>query len=373
MTSFFQSLLKKYSSNNRRLIMIVALLQVLLLCFIAGKREWIHQQGYTIYIPTAPVDPRDLFRGDYVQLEYDIAFPSNAIVQQFLDNNPDIRDQNPHKSKPHIVYLSLSMSQNGIAEAVALSLVKPTQGLFIKGRIKGGKWRRRQTSGLIEFGIEKYFVEQGTGLALEEKRGQRNEWQTAMEMEVALGSDGTAVIKGHQWADLGIRIEVTESPVNQTRNQSNQQNNNTQKTRRSPVVKVSLRNQSDSTIQLPIYSSDQFCDFQLIKNANITDTKLAKGYEIVDFANRQCDPLSSLTMDIKNLAPEDIHVMEVDFSEPQWYIKQEGKMIEIADINDNWEGLRWVYKPPTIAEHNNENLWQSTIKTAVFRPNGSID
>ena len=31
-----------------------------------------------------------------------------------------------------------------------------------------------------------------------------------MEMEVALGSDGTAVIRGHRWSELSIRLEVTE-------------------------------------------------------------------------------------------------------------------------------------------------------------------
>ena len=59
----------------KRWILIVVAIQFLALLSVAVKREWIHSYGETVFLRTAPVDPRDLFRGDYVQLQYDIAFP----------------------------------------------------------------------------------------------------------------------------------------------------------------------------------------------------------------------------------------------------------------------------------------------------------
>lgn len=362
-------------TKYRKAIWVVAIAQMLLLCFIAGKREWIRQQGDTVYIRTAPVDPRDIFRGDYVQLEYDIAFPSNAIVNQFLQVNPEINQEKPSKRQPHSVYLGLNLS-GGVAEPQALLINKPDQGLFIKGRLKSGRWRRGQSAGLIQFGIEKYFIEQGTGLALEETRGKRNDWQTAMEMEVALGADGTAVIKGHRWADVGVRIEVIERPENPNRrNQQNTQENdgnNEVAIRRSPSIRVSLRNQSEKMISL-LVSGDQFCEFQLIKNSTNNRSRLISGYEVMELTNRDCANINVSSFKVKSLAPNETHVMVVDFSKAQWHLTQNGKNIEIADLSNNWQGFRWVYQPPHKNNSGIENLWQSSIKTAVFRANGNVD
>ena len=58
----------------RKAAIITAILaQVLILAWMAGQREWILRTAPRIWLRTAPLDPRDLFRGDYVTLRYDIA------------------------------------------------------------------------------------------------------------------------------------------------------------------------------------------------------------------------------------------------------------------------------------------------------------
>ena len=56
-----------------KLILIAVLVQVLILGWMAGEREWIVRTAPTVWLRTAPVDPRDLFRGDYVTLGYEIS------------------------------------------------------------------------------------------------------------------------------------------------------------------------------------------------------------------------------------------------------------------------------------------------------------
>jgi len=52
---------------------IFVLLQVALLIGIITYRQYWVATGEKVLLRTAPVDPRDIFRGDYVSLRYDIS------------------------------------------------------------------------------------------------------------------------------------------------------------------------------------------------------------------------------------------------------------------------------------------------------------
>ena len=58
---------------RRKLVLLFVVAQVLVLAFMAGKREFIVHAGERIHLRTAPVDPRDLFRGDFVRLNYEVS------------------------------------------------------------------------------------------------------------------------------------------------------------------------------------------------------------------------------------------------------------------------------------------------------------
>jgi uncharacterized membrane-anchored protein len=55
---------------KRWLPVAVVVMQVAMLGFMAGEREWIAKMGTRISLRTAPIDPRDPMRGDYVRLDY---------------------------------------------------------------------------------------------------------------------------------------------------------------------------------------------------------------------------------------------------------------------------------------------------------------
>ena len=90
-------------------IMLVVAVQVAALAAVAIKREWIHGNGETVYLRTAPVDPRDLFRGDYVQLDYEIGQPETALLPPAWQN-PETLHKQPYQQ----VYLQLQRDARGI-------------------------------------------------------------------------------------------------------------------------------------------------------------------------------------------------------------------------------------------------------------------
>jgi uncharacterized membrane-anchored protein len=101
--------------------------------------------GESIVVRTLPVDPRDLLRGQFMRFRYGFSRAPGTISAGA--NEPVwvvLRPEQPN--------------DQGIYEPVAYSLSRPTTtrpgDVVIQGTAKG--------NGLLEFGIEKYFVPEGT-------------------------------------------------------------------------------------------------------------------------------------------------------------------------------------------------------------------
>ena len=174
------------------LIIIVAALQVAVLASMAGQREWVVKTGKTIYLRTVPVDPRDLFRGDYVRLNYDISSVPKSLLRDGLVKKYE---------KGMRVYAVLDTNESDVGRLAYVTDKKPKEGLFIRGRVR---YRTESASSLqIRYGIEGYFVQQGKGKPLEQVR-RREGVRIPLEMEVKLGANGIAVIIGHRYSPVGM-------------------------------------------------------------------------------------------------------------------------------------------------------------------------
>ncbi len=232
--------------------LVVVLLQVLLLVGMIGYREHWISTGERILLRTVPLDPRDIFRGDYVSLSYDI---SNLDLDA-LGTPAGIRMNDR-------IFVSLIRDADGTYKAVSARTAPPAQGRYIQGRalheMQAQKWevaarddsgtafrlrprwfvgfttgehllfcldkrgnvlsqskempasaykpqcfagdplwatveeiketRFRQLS--VEYGIESYFVEEGKGKAIETARNARD-----LIVEVSLRNDGKGLITG---------------------------------------------------------------------------------------------------------------------------------------------------------------------------------
>jgi hypothetical protein len=77
------------------------------------------------------------------------------------------------------------------------------------------RYRRLGHPLMLHYGIEAYFVQQGKGREIENRLGTRNQIQIPLEMQIAVGGNGKAVIKGHRWSPLGIGLQILRTvPAN---------------------------------------------------------------------------------------------------------------------------------------------------------------
>ncbi|MFT6636324.1 GDYXXLXY domain-containing protein [Alcanivorax sp.] len=102
--------------------------------------------GEEIRVKTVPVDPRDLFRGNYARLSY--AF-SNFESEDFRPGD--------------VVYLPLTR-EGALWTAGEPDHQKPENGLFLRGRVSSSPWR---AGSRLKFGIEALFAPKEKALALE--------------------------------------------------------------------------------------------------------------------------------------------------------------------------------------------------------------
>lgn len=130
--------------------------------------------GTEIALKAVPIDPRDLLRGDYVILRYEISNPDVAVGPAFSRKNRTVYVSIADVGEPH----------GWLATDVSLS--RPSDGLFLRGRVR--RWRDSRAE--IVYGIESFFVPEGEGLRYEEARNRDQLWAV-----VAVSPHGVARLK----------------------------------------------------------------------------------------------------------------------------------------------------------------------------------
>ncbi|MBI4691306.1 MAG: GDYXXLXY domain-containing protein [Nitrospirae bacterium] len=233
-----------------KFVFLVLLQIVLLVGMIAYKEYWI-ATGEKILLRTVPVDPRDIFRGDYVQLRYEItnlnldnlsvkeSFKPNETIYVILEKDTDntfrassasksipsdkkfIRGRVMHRTpiaerrevvikddsgkiltlsaswfpgikKGDRVVFCLDRNDNVINYFKEDTTPKPScnSAKSVIGMIEEMRNKKiRQLT--VEYGIESYFVEEGKGRTIESARNARN-----LKVEVSLKKDGKGIITG---------------------------------------------------------------------------------------------------------------------------------------------------------------------------------
>jgi hypothetical protein len=140
------------------------------------------------------VDPRDLLRGEYVILRYECSQPDNEAIDRLNAEWAELHGQ-PKPAHPSFgrmlfpedaeVYVPLTRGELGITQAGPPTLRRPTSGPFLQGF--GGQRR----FGTLRFGIEAYFVKEGTGQEWERLRDQGQ-----LVAEIGVLPDGRAGLIG---------------------------------------------------------------------------------------------------------------------------------------------------------------------------------
>ncbi|AMX02708.1 GDYXXLXY domain-containing protein [Microbulbifer thermotolerans] len=112
--------------------------------------------GEAIRLEAMPVDPRSLFRGNYARLEYEISHLDIALFPA-----------GKRLREGEVIYVALTADRRGIYRFAGVSLKKPQQGRFLRGRIAGSGFRGAISSYRVRYGIEAYFAPKEKALGLE--------------------------------------------------------------------------------------------------------------------------------------------------------------------------------------------------------------
>jgi uncharacterized membrane-anchored protein len=147
---------------------LAALVQCGILFYMIQSRASILKNGTEVVLKTEPIDPRDLLRGDYVTLGYSISsFPASEI-----DGGTDKRAD---ESSP--IYVALKKDADGIwvksrASVAPIADLKPEE-VLITGRSLYGFTPKSSDTVRVNYGIERFYVPEGEGRAIEAERNER--------------------------------------------------------------------------------------------------------------------------------------------------------------------------------------------------------
>ena len=339
---------------RKKLIIAAILFQLAVLLFMCGQREYISLFGKAIYLRTAPVDPRDLFRGDYVTLKYEIS--------DILPGKQKIDNYNTLK-KGTALYTALKEHPGGLAELVYTADNKPDDMLFIKGFLQYGiNFERNNFSTIsVRYGIEQYFVQQGKGIEMEKRMGVRwaddnDPLQQPLEIRLAISGSGKAVIKGHRWCPLAHDISITWKDDNRRRR------------RRAAAATIVFQNRSKNNIgiiDMPDYGS-----FSIEPQDRSKD----QWYNL----NNKQENISPIDEYVIILRPGEKRYFKFDLLDSKLFFKsrkRRGEAIPIGEIEN--ELFRIVYRPPSVEAcknlKRNDIIWHGYLPSRAFNSQGYID
>jgi uncharacterized membrane-anchored protein len=162
-------------------IIIALVIQTALLGGMVGMKQYTLNTGQQILLETEPIDPRSLFRGDYVRLNYVI---SNLEIEE-LDGDKDFKRHDE-------VFVTLQQ-QGDYWQAHAVQHQRPAVDpgrVIIKGKIKyvsNTRWNRETRTSepvkniRLRYGIENYFVPEGEGRGLERRDAGKVDIRVAVD------------------------------------------------------------------------------------------------------------------------------------------------------------------------------------------------
>ncbi len=109
----------------RKKFILLILLQVVLLAGMIVYRHYWVITGKKLLLRIEPVDPRDIFRGDYVRLRYEIS--SLNLGEMGIEESFQPRER---------VYVHLEQNPDGTYRATSVSREPPSGKIFIQGRAR---------------------------------------------------------------------------------------------------------------------------------------------------------------------------------------------------------------------------------------------
>jgi uncharacterized membrane protein/uncharacterized membrane-anchored protein len=187
------------TSRARAVVLVAALLQCLGLVWMAWNHSRPAEVGQRFVLRCQAVDPRDLMRGEYVTLGYEFSNPGPVAIRRLNDEWAELngKDRRALGNESYLtladdttVYVPLKVDAKGLASGDGVTLKRPESGPYLKG------YAGMRRFGQIRFGIEAFYVKEGTGNTWEKLRNQG-----LLVAEIGVLPDGRAGLVGLRKAD----------------------------------------------------------------------------------------------------------------------------------------------------------------------------
>lgn len=323
--------------RTRMTIIAVVLMQLGVIAWMAGQREWILRRAPVITLRTAPVDPDDAMRGAYSSLSYMLNDVPKALCRDGIctwfqpTNSTNYRHYRNYRDE--VVYGLLRETPEGTTELIALTDQKPTSGRFLRGRVSF-------VSGYsvhVRYGIEAYFSDKAHAMALDDARTTTKRG-VPLDVHVAVSNSGLAVIRDVEWEPLGIVVRILREPRTVTRNETTQ-------TVQAPVaIEVEIKNHGDRP--LGVVARPRGRSFRLVSAADADQQE----YHWI----HEQDPLpAAASSEIRVLAPGESYVEKLSMNDPYWNVrytprdqKKSDAVTSLDKLEDQWAAaFRVEYVP----------------------------
>jgi uncharacterized membrane-anchored protein len=347
--------------------------QLAVLAWMAFEREWVVRTGRTVYLRTAPVDPRDPMRGDFVRLNYEIATVPKALcrgaVLGWFPTESYIYDWKMRdRLRDRRVYAEIGLDAEGVAELVALSDEPPREGLYLRGRATA---IQRNTIE-VRFGVEAFFMQQGKAKAFEDEVSNEKAG-VPLNMEVAVGGNGLAVLKGYRWEPLGITL-VLDRPATPMDGAVQTPPPGLR------ALTIELKNHG-STPQAIVVGDSAAQSFRLLPVNERWQAGEEASWRWVGETTPAKKPASD---QVKLLQPGESHRVHIDLTSPEWFVRKvdakegNGPATSIEALVQDWRAsFRFEYVPPDEADSaglpHAEHIRHVRLRSRAFSAAGVVD
>jgi len=144
--------------TKKRTFLLAVLIPLLILLAMTIKPQATVLFGQEILLETKAYDPTDIFRGDYVAVRFAISDIPKSKVTLPIDK---VSNKN----------LYVSLKQEGKYYVVdQVSENKPKQGVYLRGKFQDTYNQNGEVDIFsVDYSLDKYFLEQGSGLDLEQE------------------------------------------------------------------------------------------------------------------------------------------------------------------------------------------------------------
>lgn len=194
---------KEGEMNSKKIVLTAFILVAIVQLAIPGKiiwdRETILETGKEFKFETAPVDPSDPFRGNYIVLDYKENSFNVESTKEWIDGGK--------------VYVILETDTNGFAKISSISRKKPTNDLdFVKAKVDyviDSKFKKL----FISYPFTRFYMEESKAYPAEQAYVKSQVDSTKTTYALVSIKNGDAVLKDVLIDGIPIRdvVERTQA------------------------------------------------------------------------------------------------------------------------------------------------------------------